>query len=379
MSKIKTTVKANRLTSLDALRGFNMFWIIGAERIADALHRLSFPGAHLMATQLNHANWGGFTFYDLIYPMFIFVVGVSTTLAIERRRERGENNLKILRHILIRTGLLFLLGIYMSNSGLNLYGWLHNIRWMGVLQRIALCYCGASIMVLFTKTRFQALAAGVFLVGYWLLLRYVPVPDCGVAVWSPGATFANYFDRLFLPGRLYYHTWDVEGLLSTFPALVTCLFGVFTGYWLKKDWKMKGKTITGEHKAVILAATGVVLVGLGLLWGLDFPIIKKIWTSSFTLLTGGCSAIGMALFYWVIDVRGYKRWAFPFVVIGLNSIFVYLAVNLIPFGAISGWITGGKLPVWFGTGETLCLAVVSLMIEWLILYVMYRRKIFLRL
>jgi len=380
MKELQTKNKSHRLLSLDALRGFNMFWIVGAERIADALSHLHIPGAGILADQLNHAAWNGFTFYDLIYPMFIFLVGISAAFAIKRRRERGESNLKILRHIFARTIILFLLGLYLSNSGLNWHGWLTNLRWMGVLQRIALCYCGVGLLILYTQPRCQAALAGLFLIGYWVLLKFVAVPGYGAGALNiPGANFANYIDKLFLPGRLYYHTWDVEGLLSTFPALATCLGGVFTGYWLCEEWKFQGKTINSKRKALILAMAGVAFAGLGLLWGLDFPINKKIWTSSYVLLSGGLSVLGMALFYWLIDIRGYKRWTFPFVVIGANSIFIYLAVNIIPFGRISQWLTGGKLPDWFGSGPALSLAVISLVIQWLMLYTMYKRKIFIRI
>jgi predicted acyltransferase len=380
MNETQTITKVKRLLSLDALRGFNMFWIVGAEPIADALNQLNFPGAGILAGQLNHADWNGFTFYDLIYPMFIFVVGVSTVFSIKRRQEREEAPLKILYHIFTRTALLFLLGLFLSNSGLNLHGWLTNLRWMGVLQRIALCYCGAAFLVLYTKRWHQGIITGTLLIGYWLLLRFVPVPGHGPGVLNtPGMNFANYFDRLFLPGRLYYHTWEVEGLLSTFPALATCLGGVFTGYWLRDEGRFRGKLINPKRKAVILAVAGVSVLGLGLLWALDFPINKKIWTSSYVLLTGGLSAMAMALFYWLIDIRGYKRWTFPFVVIGANSIFIYLAANIIPFDKISDWLTGGRLPGWFGAGSALGLAIISLAIQWLILYIMFKRKIFIRL
>lgn len=180
----RTLLPTNRLISLDALRGFNMFWIIGGEELADALSRLNFPGARILAAQLNHADWNGFTFYDLIYPMFIFVVGVSIIFAIERRREKGNDTFKILQRILLRTGMLFLLGLYMSNSGLDLHSWLTNLRLMGVLQRIALCYCGTAILVLFIKLRYQAMIAVILLVGYWLLLRFATVPGFGAGVWS---------------------------------------------------------------------------------------------------------------------------------------------------------------------------------------------------
>lgn len=379
-TEIQTFAKANRLVSLDALRGFNMFWIIGADQIAGALKDLNFPGAGVLTSQLQHADWNGFTFYDLIYPMFIFVVGVAISLSLKRRLEKGQSRWLIGRHIVTRTVILFLLGVYLSNSGLDLHGWLTNIRLMGVLQRIALSYCAASLLVLFTKDRTQILIAGIILSGYYLLLRFAPVPGYGAGVWNPPeANFANYFDSLFLPGRLYYKTWDVEGLLSTLPAIVTCLLGVFAGYWLRGEWRFRGKPVNQWQKALILAVVGGILAGLGLIWGLDFPVIKKIWTSSYTLLTGGLGMISLALFYWLIDIKGFKKWAFPFIVIGLNSIFIYLAVNIIPFGAISKWLTGEDLLAWLGRGGVLGLTMLSFFLEWVVLYFMYRRKIFIKL
>jgi predicted acyltransferase len=357
-----------------------MFWIIGAEQIADALSRLEFPGANWLSLQLNHAAWNGFTFYDLIYPMFIYVVGVSVAFAIGNRRKRGEPPLLTLRHILTRTVLLFLVGFYMSNSGLDWNGWLTNPRWVGVLQRIAICYCGAAILVLFVKVQYQALLAAAILVGYWLLLKFVPVPGYGAGVWHiPGASFANYFDRLFLPGRLYYRTWDPQGLLSTFPALVTCLFGVFTGFWLRRGTDFKGRPVTGAQKVGWLVCVGLVLLGLGILWGFDFPINKKIWTSSFTLVTGGLSAMSMALFYWLIDIKSYQNWAFPFVVIGMNSIFIYVTVTFFPVRALSRWLIGPELLNRIGAAQNLAIAIIALGMGWLLLYIMYRRKIFIRL
>jgi predicted acyltransferase len=382
MGKIQRSTQNNRVLSLDALRGFNMFWIIGGEKLADGLARLKFPGAHFVAVQLNHSDWNGFTFYDLIYPMFIFVAGVSVAFSIKRHLEQGDNPIRILGRILKRTLLLFLLGVYMSNSGLDIHGWLTNIRWMGVLQRIALCYCGTAIMVLFIRVRHQAAIAVAILIAYWLLLKFTIVPGFGAGVWNPPeANFANYFDRLFLPGRLYYDTWDVQGLLSTFPALVTCQMGVFSGFWLRKDWKVigRGKPIAKKEKAILLALAGILLVGLGILWGLDFPINKKIWTSSFVLLTGGLSTIIMALFYWIIDIVGYKKWAFPFIVIGLNSIFIYLAMNIIPFDKILNSLFGRELTIYLGAWQTFFLALSTLAAGWFILYLMYKRKIFLRL
>lgn len=380
MNKRLTAVKTNRLVSLDALRGFNMFWIIGARKIAEAFQQLNFPGASILVAQLNHTLWNGFTFYDLIFPMFVFVVGISTAFSISRRLEKGEDRWLMVRHILARGGWMILLGILVSNAGFRWSDGLAGIRWMGVLQRIAICYCVSALLMIFTKPRFQAVVAGALLVGYWLLLGFVPVPGHGSVILNgPGMNIVNYMDSRFLPGRLFYGTYDPEGLLSTIPAIATCLLGVFTGYWLRREGKWRGKPITKAQKAGLLVVFGLVAVGLGLLWNMNFPINKKIWTSSFVLLTGGLSAICMAAFYWLIDIRGKRKWAFPFVVIGVNSIFIYLAAELIPFGTITNWLMGQKLLTWFGSAQALSLAALTLIIEWSILYTLYRRRLFLKI
>ncbi len=370
---------SHRLHSLDALRGFNMFWLIGAERIADALSDLGFPGATVVAAQLDHAAWIGFNFYDLIFPLFVFLVGMSLTLSIERRRQRGDDVRGLVGHIFIRTALLFLIGIYMSNSGYFLRGVFNNVRMMGVLQRIALCYCGASLLVLFTKPRRQAYTVAGILIGYWLLLRFVPAPGATTGIWTPLGNLANYLDGRYLPGRLYYGTWDPEGLLSTIPALATCLLGALTGHWLRFQGRLRGKPVDGAAKAKLLALAGLILCGLGLLWSLDFPVIKKIWTSSYVLVAGGLSALIMAGFYWLIDLRGHLKWAFPFIVIGLNSIFIYVCTNFLPFNAVAHWLVGGASFAFLGAWQLLVEAVVFFALEWLVLWVMYRRKLFVRL
>lgn len=372
-------VAAGRLISLDALRGFNMFLIIGLERIADALSKLDLPGAQFLAGQLNHTQWNGFTFYDLIYPMFLYVAGISIAFAIGRRRERGESPRKILLYILKRTVWLFLAGLYMSNSRLGFYQWVTNLRWTGVLQRIALCYCMSAAMVLFVRPRYQVAIATIILIGYWLLARFVPVPGFGAGVWDvPEASFANYIDRMLMPGRLYYDTWDPEGLLSTFPALVTCMLGVLSGFWVRRHVDDRGKPVSREVKAKWLGLAGLILLGVGLLWGLDFPINKKIWSSSFTLVTSGLSAMMMALFYCIVDIWGCGKWAFPFVVIGTNSFFIYMVDNIFPFDRLFRRIIGSQLSQWFGQGQELIIAGLTIGTVWLLLYFMYRRKIFVR-
>jgi predicted acyltransferase len=250
-----------RLVSLDALRGFDMFWIIGARAIADGLNQLKLPGVSLITRQLTHSAWNGFTFYDFIFPLFVFITGISLVLSLQKRLERGEDRGSILRHVITRTVTLFVLGI-VYNGWIDHQSLLSSIRIMGVLQRTALCYLFGSLMVIYSKPRTQAVTVVAILVSYWAIMRFVPVPGFGAGVWTQQGNLARYIDSLLLPGRLYFGDWDPEGLLSTVPALATCLLGVLTGHWLRAGSTPDGETITPEMRAEYLFLGGLALVVL---------------------------------------------------------------------------------------------------------------------
>lgn len=377
-TQVGTNNRPGRLISLDALRGFTMLWIIGAKGIVDGLNQLNFPGALAVSHQLSHSSWDGFTFYDLIFPMFIFIMGVSLVFSLRNRIERGDSRRDIFVHVLKRTIFLFLLGVF-YNGGLSQSHLLENLRLTGVLQRIAVCYLLTATLVLTTSPRTLMIAAAGILVGYWAVMMLVPVPGFGRGVLTPEGNMAAFVDNHVLPGRAYWETWDPEGILSTLPATATCLLGTLTGYWLRADGRSPNLQISRNRRAVYLVVAGLVTAGIGALMGLDFPIIKSIWTSSFALLTGGLSAVLLGVFYWVIDVRGRQKWAFPFVVIGANAIAIYIGVNIIPFDEITQRIAGGDLANLFGTSQTLFLAIGQLVLEWMVLLWMYRRKVFIRI
>lgn len=360
-----------RLVSLDALRGFDMFWLISAPIITNSITSLHFSWGKLLTGQLVHSAWNGFTFYDLIFPLFIFISGVSTVFAIQKQLEKNVCRGLIFRRILKRTIILFLLGI-VYNGGVSKAPLLENIRIMGVLQRIALCYFFASVSLLITNVKGQAITYVVILIGYWLLMRFVPVPGYGPGVWSFEGNLVRYVDERLLPGKLYWDSWDPEGILSTVPAVATCLMGVLTGHWLRSRFAKK-------RKAIYLLLMGLGGVLAGVVANTVFPINKSMWTSSYVLLAGGLSAILLATFYWIIDVKGHQKWAFAFKVIGLNSIAIYLAANIIPFASITNRLVGGDVSAWLGPGKTLFKGTIQLSLEWLVLYWLYKRKIFIKI
>jgi predicted acyltransferase len=358
-----------RVVSIDALRGFDMFWIMGGDAFFIALFAwFGTPFFLSLSKQLDHSSWNGFTFYDLIFPLFLFIVGAAIPFALGRRIDQGDSKKSLHLQILKRTIILFILGlIHNGLFDLNF----SEMRYAGVLQRIAVCYAVAAFLFVNFKIRTQAIISAVILLGYWAVMKLVTVPGFGPGVLTPEGNLSAYLDRNFLPGSFCcFGFGDNEGILSTLPAVATAMFGVFAGLWLKS--KSDGmKKVYG-----LLAAAATALV-LGLLWHLVFPINKLIWSSSYVLYSAGWSLILLALFYWIIDVRGWRKWAFPFVVIGLNPITIYVAQALFDFGIIANIFVHGfidhmgafKDPFW-----TLCVLAV----KWLFLYFLNRQKIFLK-
>lgn len=369
-----TGAPSRRLMSVDALRGFDMIWIIGAASVARALNGLGdWAFLQAVAGQLVHPDWAGFTFFDLIFPLFVFIVGVSLVFSLGRTIEQ-EGRGAAVRRILRRSLLLFLIGIFYAGGFSRPF---EEIRWVGVLQRIALCYCFAGILFCYFKPRVLIGICFALLVGYWGLMTFVPVPGIGSASYAEGQNLANWIDHQLLPGRLYRGTWDPEGILSTLPAIATCLLGVFAGLLLQNT------SVAPARKSQWLLGAGAAGVLLGWLWGFQFPINKHIWTSSFVLLTGGMSAILLAVFYQTIDVWRWRKWSLPFVWVGMNAITIYLAHNLMRFGDIARRFVGGDvqnfLNGWItGLGEVM-VSVVLLALSFLLCWFLYRKKIFLRL
>lgn len=309
-----------RLTSLDALRGFTMFWIIGGEHLVHNTAKLTnWSWVSWFSQQLHHPKWNGFAAYDLIFPLFLFLAGVSMPFSFEKRLSRGDSKHQLYSHVVFRGLMLVLLG--MIYNGLLKFDWEH-MRYASVLGRIGLAYMFAALIVLNTQLRGQVLWIAATLLGYWAALKLVPVPEFGAGDLARGHNLTDYLDRILLPGKLYGGNHDPEGLLGTIPAIATALFGAITGQYLKSQQPPNTKT------PVTMLVAGLACLPVALLWDLAFPINKNLWSSSFVVYCAGWSLILLALFYWVIDVRRFQGWTFAFVIIGSNSILIYLAQNM---------------------------------------------------
>jgi predicted acyltransferase len=361
----------DRLTSIDALRGFDMFWIVGGDDIAKALAKWwNTPQSKTFAEQFEHVAWEGFRFYDLIFPLFLFTVGVVLPFSLRKYQTGGQPKSAAFARLLRRVVLLFLLGLIYNNL---LRFDFANLRVTGVLQRIAICYGIAAMIFLLTRVRTQVILFVAILIGYWAILMYVPSPESKAGDLSIQTNLAGYLDRHYLPGKIYksfYGFGDNEGLLSTIPAVATALLGVLAGHWLLSS---RGRWL----KAFGLAVAGVACLGLGTLWAREFPIIKILWTSTYVLIAGGWSLLLLALFYTIIDVLRFRAWAFFFVIIGMNAITIYVARHFIPFGEISHDLLGG-VARFSGSFGPVVVPIGTIVLEWLFLLHLYRNKIFLR-
>jgi predicted acyltransferase len=413
--------------SVDALRGFDMFWIIGADSLVYALSRMtqSRPTSFL-ADQLDHAEWEGFHFYDMIFPLFVFIVGVSLVFSLTKTIQQA-GRAEALKRVFRRSILLFVIGIFYSGGFTSPWP---DMRLMGVLNRIALAYFFAGLLFCFFKPRALVAICVAILVGYWGLMSFTPIRDIQLTksnlahlaeqagdaktaalfneernpsavkdspAWAaaekmfsattnrvtgkfgPGLNLADHIDFEYLPGRKYDTFFDPEGLLSTIPAVVTCLLGVFAGLLLRNQ------SVPDQRKVLYLIAFGVAGTVLGWLWNIQFPVIKKIWTSSYVLVAGGYSAILLGVFYLIVDVWQRRAWCQPFVWMGMNSITIYIVSHILGgFRKLAVLFVGGDVKTFFdahvtkGAGD-MVISIVGLLLAFWLVHFLYKRKIFLRL
>jgi predicted acyltransferase len=360
---------SGRVASIDALRGFDMLWITGGDGVIHSLRKvIHHPLMNGLDLQFQHVAWQGFHFEDLIFPLFLFIVGLVLPFSLTRRLEAGANRPQIYRHQVRRLVLLFFLGL-VYNGLLDFR--FHQLRIPGVLQRIAVCYFIAALVMMNTRVRGQAAVAGSLLVVYWLVMRLVPVPGFGAGDLTMRGNVSTFIDEHLLPHPFSNAFGDAEGILSTIPAVSTCLMGALAGHWLRSSRPP-------ARKALGLELAGVASLLLGLVWGHWFPIIKNLWTSSYVLFAGGWSLLLLALFYWIIDVRGYRRWAFFFTVIGANAITIYLVNRFFDFRLLGNIFIHGFVD-YLGGWKPFVTEVAALTVGWLFLYHLFRQRIFLKI
>lgn len=367
-----------RLTSLDAFRGATIAGMILVNN----------PGSwsHVYAPLL-HAEWHGWTPTDLIFPFFLFIVGVAMPISFGKRLARGDSKRQLALHVVRRSAILFGLGLFMALFP-TFSDW-GTLRIPGVLQRIGVVYLIAATLYLTLGARGRWSALAIILLGYWALMTLVAVPGFGAGDLSAEGNLGAYLDRLILGRQHLYRgdVWDPEGLFSTLPAVGTTLLGIFTGEWLTSDRE-------GHAKVKGLLGASVVAVAIGLLWGLLFPINKKIWTSSYVVFCAGMAGLLLGAFYWMIELRGWKRWSRPFVIYGMNAIAVFVASGLltktlvrvrVPTAAgestsLYNWMYTNLFASWAGPLHGSFAFALSYVGFWLFLmWLLYRRGIFIKI
>ncbi|QSW88891.1 DUF5009 domain-containing protein [Flavobacterium endoglycinae] len=376
--------KNGRLISLDALRGFVMFWIMSGEHIIHALAKAApIPVFIWMSSQLHHAEWNGITFYDMIFPVFLFVAGVSMPFSFEKKMSLAgvltpqelpvSEKRKIYLSMLRRTGILLVLGFVVN--GLLRFDGFDNTRFASVLGRIGLAWFFAGIIYLNFDLKKQLIWFLAILMGYYAAMKWIPVPGFGAGVLTKEGSLESYIDRLFLPGRLHSTVYDPEGIFSTLPAISTALLGVFTGTFLKAKNQFSIKA-----KLILMTLTAILLIIAGLIWDIDFPINKHLWTSSFVCFVGGFSILFFVFFYVIIDLSGLHKWAFPLILIGSNSILIYIAAEgSVDFKHTADYFFGGLIHYLPMVWQPVFVALSVTFVQLLLLYFLYKRKWFLKI
>ncbi len=362
---------SSRWVSLDAFRGLTIAGMILVNN----------PGSWTYVyPPLRHAEWHGWTPTDLIFPFFLFIVGVSVSLSFAKRVGRGEARSALMGHVARRALILVLLGLLLA--AFPRFD-LANLRWPGVLQRIGLAYFVAAPLYLWLGARGRSVACAGLLLAYWAAMTWIPVPGYGAGDLSPDGNLAAFVDRFLMDGHLWTQsrTWDPEGLLSTVPAVATVLLGTLTG-----DWMLTSRE--RPHAVRGMAIAGGFLVVAGWLWGLAFPINKNLWTSSYVVFTAGMALLALALCTWLIDVRGHTRWARPFVVYGKNALAVFVASGFVAktlilttlSGADRGttslysWLYNSVFVPWASPiNASLAFALATVGVWWIVLWGMDRR------
>ena len=364
---------SGRFLSIDTLRGFDMLMIAGAGAFISSLHgKTGWAWVDSLALQFEHPSWNGFTFYDFIMPLFLFIAGLSLPFSLNKGMALGLTKGDLYRKAFKRMLILIAFGILYKNAPIPFLE-PSKIRFVSVLGRIGFAGFVATILYLNFNSYKRILWIGGLLLFYYAALFLVPVPGYGAGDLSFEGNLTGWIDRTFLPGRLLQGTYDELGLFTQLPALCLTVMGTLAGDSLRRTDE------TDYRKLARLAIAGIICLAIAALWSLHFPINKHLWTSSFIMLTGGMALLTLALFYWVIDIQKIRGWTFFFMVIGMNSLMIYLAYRLIDFGFTSRLLFEGfyihTTEKWHPVFESLG----ALAIVWVFLYVLYRLKIFVKI
>lgn len=365
--------KNKRLLSVDALRGFDMFFISGGISFLYLLEgKTEWPLVDMLAKQMKHPAWEGFTFFDFIFPLFLFISGVSLSFSLNIKIEQNVLKKNLYKKAFKRMLILIFLGIIYKNAPVSLFE-PSTIRFGSILGRIGIATFFTTLIYLNYNKIQRLYWIATILIIYYLALLYIRVPGFGIGDLSFEGNIVGWIDRQVMPGRLKQGTFDELAIATQLPALCLTLLGSFAGEILGAN------NYSPKYKTMTLVIVGVLTLTIGLIWGLSFPIFKKLWTSSFILVTGGMSFLILAVFYWIIDVKGYNKWAFFFKVIGMNSLVIYFAYKFIDFNYTSNKLFGGILNPIDEKWHAAILSFGALGLVWLFLYILYRNKIFVKI
>ncbi len=363
-----------RLASIDALRGFDMLFIMGGAGLLIALAEwLPCSFTQALAEQMEHVEWNGLRHHDTIFPLFLFIAGISFPFSLTKQRQQGRSEWAIHKKVITRGLMLVFLGIVYNN--LLAFNF-ESLRYASVLGRIGLAWMFAALIFIHTGWKARVWITTALLVGYWLVAGFIPAPDAdGTDIFTAQGSFVGYVDRILLPGIIYYGNIDPEGILSVIPAIGTALLGMFAGEWVKERGKEQG---AGGKTVLAMVVAGIVMLAVGLLWNEVFPINKKMWTSSFVLVVGAYSVLMFALFYYIIDVLGWRKWTLFFTVIGMNSITIYIGQKFINFSYTADKLFGGIVNLMPDASQEFFSKAAYIAVCWLFLYFLYRKNVFLK-
>ena len=364
---------SGRLNSLDALRGFDMLFISGGGAFIHLMYgKTDYSWLNTIARNMEHPGWlEPVTFYDFIFPLFLFISGISLAYSINSHLKKGMTNSDIYKKSFKRMIVLMILGIIYKNTPLNIFDPAH-IRYSSVLGRIGMATFFTTILYLNFSWRKRLYWVGGILLAYYAAIFLIPVPGYGAGNLTMEGNLAGWIDRMIMPGRLIDHIYDENALATSLPAFTLTILGAWAGDILRK------KEISSSSKTKSLFIIGVSLIVLGLIWGLHFPIFKKMWTSSFILVTAGASFLAMDLFYWLIDVKKYTKWSFFFKVIGLNSLVTYYANHFIDFKYTAARLFAGFYSIVDPDWQVVIQTFLATIILWLFLYFLYKQKVFVK-